>query len=142
MSIRFLRGPFRIVNAAAVLAISCAAFSAFGATDAVIPSDASHAAGTAGPNTGGNDGPAYGPELEGFDYPYPVRQYPFESQGVPLHMAYLDVAPAATPNGRAAVLLHGKNFCAATWEGTIKTLSSAGYRVIAPDQIGFCKSSK
>jgi pimeloyl-ACP methyl ester carboxylesterase len=40
------------------------------------------------------------------------------------------------------VLLHGKNFCAATWEGTIERLSAAGYRVIAPDQIGFCKSSK
>jgi hypothetical protein len=41
-----------------------------------------------------------------------------------------------------AVLLHGKNFCAATWEPTIKHLVAAGYRVIASDQIGFCKSSK
>jgi pimeloyl-ACP methyl ester carboxylesterase len=40
------------------------------------------------------------------------------------------------------VLLHGKNFCAGTWRDTIKALSAAGYRVIAPDQIGFCKSSK
>ena len=40
------------------------------------------------------------------------------------------------------VLLHGKNFCAATWEGSIKALSGAGYRVIAPDQIGWCKSTK
>jgi len=40
------------------------------------------------------------------------------------------------------VLLHGKNFCAATWESQIRALSAAGYRVIAPDQIGFCKSSK
>jgi pimeloyl-ACP methyl ester carboxylesterase len=86
-------------------------------------------------------GPAYGPELQGFDYPYPVETYPFPSQGESLHMAYLDVKPAA-PNGRTAVLLHGKNFCAATWEGTIKALTGAGYRVIAPDQIGFCKSSK
>ena len=37
---------------------------------------------------------------------------------------------------------HGKNFCAATWEATIRALSGAGYRVVAPDQIGFCKSSK
>ncbi len=56
-------------------------------------------------------------------------------------MAYLDVHPAH-PNGRTAVLLHGKNFCAATWKQTIDTLSDAGYRVIAPDQIGFCKSTK
>ena len=56
-------------------------------------------------------------------------------------MAYIDVAPTR-PNGQTAVLLHGKNFCAATWDATIHRLSSAGYRVIAPDQIGFCKSSK
>ncbi|CAJ0688254.1 alpha/beta fold hydrolase [Ralstonia mannitolilytica] len=86
-------------------------------------------------------GPAYGPRLEGFDYPAPVRLFKFESQGNALEMAYLDVAPRQ-PNGQVAVLLHGKNFCAATWEGTIAALAGAGYRVIAPDQIGFCKSSK
>ncbi len=85
--------------------------------------------------------PAYGPELQGFDYPYPVQHYRFSSQGQELEMAYLDVKPAS-PNGQTAVLFHGKNFCAATWDGTIKALSGAGYRVIAMDQIGFCKSSK
>ena len=85
--------------------------------------------------------PAYGPELEGFSYPFPVQQFAFTSQGNALHMAYMDVRPA-TPNGRTVVLLHGKNFCAATWEATIRTLRDRGYRVIAPDQIGFCKSSK
>lgn len=88
-----------------------------------------------------DDGPAYGPELQGFDYPAPVHQFAFTSQGESLHMAYLDIAPA-NPNGRTAVLLHGKNFCAATWESTLKALGEAGYRVIAPDQMGFCKSSK
>ncbi len=53
----------------------------------------------------------------------------------------MDVTPA-TPNGRVVVLLHGKNFCAATWQASITVLTGAGYRVIAPDQIGFCKSSK
>ena len=85
--------------------------------------------------------PAYGPELEGFDYPYPVQQFRFTSQGVPLHMAYMDVKPAQA-NGRTVVLLHGKNFCAATWKASIDALTRAGYRVVAPDQIGFCKSSK
>jgi pimeloyl-ACP methyl ester carboxylesterase len=85
--------------------------------------------------------PAYGPELEGFDYPYPVGQYRFTSQGEALHMAYMDVSPDK-PNGRTVVLLHGKNFCGATWESTIKALTGAGYRVVVPDQIGFCKSSK
>jgi len=85
--------------------------------------------------------PTYGARLEGFDYPHPVRHFDFSSQRQSLQMAYLDVAPA-TPNGRTVVLLHGKNFCAATWESAIAALSGAGYRVIAPDQIGFCKSGK
>src|ERR1700689_1930374 len=87
------------------------------------------------------DGPRYGPELQGFDYPWPVRHFRFISQGLALDMAYMDVVPA-TPNGQTAVLLHGKNFCAATWQSTIVPLRAAGYRVIAPDQIGFCKSTK
>ncbi|SMG27822.1 alpha/beta fold hydrolase [Paraburkholderia susongensis] len=86
-------------------------------------------------------GPAYGPELQGFNYPAPVQRFEFTSQGVPLSMAYMDVKPAH-PNGRTVVLLHGKNFCSATWDATIHRLNDAGYRVIAPDQIGFCKSSK
>ncbi len=85
--------------------------------------------------------PSYGPELEGFAYPYPVRDYSFDSQGERLTMRYMDVAPAK-PNGSTVVLLHGKNFCAATWESQIAALTGAGYRVVAPDQIGFCKSSK
>lgn len=84
----------------------------------------------------------YGPELQGFDYPAPVREFRVPSQRQTVTMAYLDVAPSAAANGRIAVLLHGKNFCAATWEGTITALTGAGYRVIAPDQIGFCKSTK
>jgi pimeloyl-ACP methyl ester carboxylesterase len=87
------------------------------------------------------DAPVYGPELQGFAYPAAVQRFDLTSQGEALHMAYLDIRPTH-PNGQAAVLLHGKNFCAATWEGTIKALSEAGYRVVAPDQIGFCKSSK
>ena len=84
---------------------------------------------------------SYGPELEGFDYAFPVKRFELRSQRQPLQMAYLDVAPGKA-NGRTAVLLHGKNFCAGTWESTIRALAQAGYRVIAPDQIGFCKSSK
>ncbi len=89
----------------------------------------------------GADEPAYGPELEGFDYAFPVQRFEFDSQRQKLHMSYLDVRPRAS-NGHTAVLLHGKNFCAGTWESTIRELTQAGYRVVAPDQIGFCKSSK
>jgi pimeloyl-ACP methyl ester carboxylesterase len=86
--------------------------------------------------------PVYGPELEGFTYPAPVRQFNFSSQGAKLHMAYMDIAPQGQANGRTVVLLHGKNFCGATWDASMQALSGAGYRVVVPDQIGFCKSSK
>ena len=97
--------------------------------------------GVPSPTVAADDEPAYGPQLEGFEYPWPPAHFSFTSQGEALDMAYLDVKPAA-PNGSVAVLLHGKNFCAATWQDTIAVLSEAGYRVIAPDQIGFCKSTK
>src|SRR5450432_1630348 len=56
-------------------------------------------------------------------------------------MAYMDVPPAQ-PNGRTAILLHGRNFPSSYWAPVIRTLSQAGYRVVVPDQIGFGKSSK
>lgn len=84
---------------------------------------------------------SYNAELDGFDYPYPVKRFEFTSQKQQLKMAYLDVS-GDTQNGKTIVLMHGKNFCAVTWENTITPLVKAGYRVIAPDQIGFCKSSK
>ncbi|NWA05666.1 alpha/beta fold hydrolase [Pseudomonas gingeri] len=88
------------------------------------------------------EGPSYGPELQGFDYPYPVEHFAFQSQGKSLQMGYMDVKPSGPANGQSVVLMHGKNFCGATWDESIKALSAAGYRVIAPDQIGFCTSSK
>lgn len=96
------------------------------------------AATLAGPATAAT----YGQELEGFAYPHELRHYSFTSQGVNLRMAYMDVAPTGAANGKTAVLLHGKNFCGATWEQSIAALSAAGYRVVAPDQIGFCASTK
>ncbi|MGT8857804.1 alpha/beta fold hydrolase [Enterobacter sp. 186315] len=87
------------------------------------------------------DAPTYGEKLEGFDYGWPVKHFTFTSQNQPLDMAYLDVKPEKS-NGRTVVLMHGKNFCAGTWNGTIRALTQSGYRVIAPDQIGFCKSTK
>ncbi|PRY63412.1 pimeloyl-ACP methyl ester carboxylesterase [Vreelandella songnenensis] len=87
--------------------------------------------------------PTFDGELSGFEYAYPVERFEFSSQGQDMQMAYLDVAPdEGSANGRTVVLMHGKNFCAGTWEGTIEVLTGAGYRVIAPDQVGFCKSTK
>jgi pimeloyl-ACP methyl ester carboxylesterase len=86
--------------------------------------------------------PQYGQELQGFQYPYPVAHFSFDSQGKQLQMGYMDVSPSGKPNNRTAVLMHGKNFCGATWDASIKALSAAGYRVVVPDQIGFCTSTK
>jgi pimeloyl-ACP methyl ester carboxylesterase len=84
----------------------------------------------------------YGEQLEGFHYPYPLQHFTFSSQQQSLSMGYMDVKPAQQANGQTVVLMHGKNFCAATWEDTINALSQQGYCVIAPDQIGFCTSTK
>ncbi|KAM3510396.1 hypothetical protein MY10362_000020 [Beauveria mimosiformis] len=77
-----------------------------------------------------------------FTYPHPVKLFRFQNQLQDLEMAFMDIAPSCPPNGKTAVVLHGKNFCGPTWGATIDVLASIGYRVIAPDQVGFCKSSK
>ena len=82
-----------------------------------------------------------GAAMEGWAYPYPVQTLQFEQDGRLMRMAYMDVKPAQ-PNGKAVVLFHGKNFGADYWENSLRALSAQGYRVIAPDQIGFGKSSK
>lgn len=86
-------------------------------------------------------GEAFDPDATTFEYPLPVRTFELRSQRQTLRMAYLDAAPAK-PNGRVVVLLHGKNFHAGTWSNTIASLQRAGFRVVAPDQLGFGKSSK
>ncbi|HKS26748.1 MAG TPA: alpha/beta hydrolase [Pyrinomonadaceae bacterium] len=84
---------------------------------------------------------ALDPELTNYQYPFPVKFFEVNTQGQKLRMAYMDVS-AEKPNGRTVLLLHGKNFSGAYWAPTIRALAGAGYRVIAPDQIGFGKSSK
>lgn len=86
--------------------------------------------------------PALGIALESYSYPHPVKYLSLEVEGQPVRMAYMDVSPAAKANGRAVVLLHGRNFYGSYWQNTIQALSQAGYRVVVPDQIGFGKSSK
>lgn len=80
--------------------------------------------------------------LESWPYPYPVSFLPLQIDGQQVRMAYMDIAPSGAPNGRTVVLLHGKNFGSDYWRGVIAELSARGYRVVAPDQIGFGKSSK
>ena len=59
-----------------------------------------------------------------------------------LTMAYMDVPPRAEPNGTTVVLMHGTAFGGYYFLSVIEALTTAGYRVVAPDQIGWGKSSK
>jgi pimeloyl-ACP methyl ester carboxylesterase len=118
---------------AILVAIALAAFAA-----AVGPSS--------GRAAGPTDPPVYaeplGIGMESWPYPYPVHFMPLELEGQPLRMAYMDVPPEGPDTGRAILLLHGKNFGGFYWDGPIRFLARAGYRVIVPDQIGFGRSSK
>jgi len=121
------------------LAAACAQAQPVPAASATAPPAASATAPPAASATAGD--PRFDAELTAYSYPFPVRTLEIPSQQQTVKMAYMDVAPAQ-PNGHTVVLLHGKNFPAAYWEPTIRYLTGRGYRVIAPDQIGFGKSSK
>jgi pimeloyl-ACP methyl ester carboxylesterase len=86
--------------------------------------------------------PALGICLEGYEYPYPVETLALTSDLQPVTMAYMDVAPSGPPNGKTVVLMHGKAFGGYYFHNVIEALTNVGYRVVAPDQIGWGQSSK
>src|SRR6476646_1926315 len=75
-------------------------------------------------------------------YPYPISYLPLVLYGQDVRMAYMDVPPLGQPNGRTVVLFHGMNFGGFYFAGPIEVLRKEGFRVVAPDQIGFGRSSK
>jgi len=75
-------------------------------------------------------------------YPYPVQYISLPVDDTIVHAAYMDVSPIKNGNGKTVVLLHGKNFTGYYWKDIIDTLVKEGYRVIAPDQIGWGRSDK
>ncbi|ETN37092.1 uncharacterized protein HMPREF1541_08082 [Cyphellophora europaea CBS 101466] len=79
-----------------------------------------------------------------YTYSYPIHFHTLHTQHQTLCQAYMDVAPSKDVGSdvKTILLLHGKNFCSETWSATASVLASNGYRVIVPEQIGFCKSSK
>jgi pimeloyl-ACP methyl ester carboxylesterase len=79
---------------------------------------------------------------EDVPYPYPSSYLPLTLYGQDLRIAFMDVPPAAAPNGHTVVLFHGNNFAGFYFGGMIDALRNAGFRVIAPDQIGYGRSSK
>jgi pimeloyl-ACP methyl ester carboxylesterase len=86
--------------------------------------------------------PALGICLEEYEYPYPVRFLPLSNDLQPVAMAYMDIPPNMEPNGKTVVLMHGKAFGCYYFRNVIESLTAAGYRVVAPDQIGWGKSPK
>lgn len=79
--------------------------------------------------------------LENVNYAHPVKFISLKAEGQDIRMAYMDIRPA-NPNGKTVMLFHGKNFAGYYWTKVIRKLSTEGYRVVVPDQIGFGKSSK
>ena len=73
---------------------------------------------------------------------YPVEFFPLQIERQDLRLAFRDVRPTVAANGRTILLLHGKNFSGYYWERVIAPLASRGFRVVAPDQIGFGLSSR
>src|SRR6202162_6554747 len=51
-------------------------------------------------------------------YPYPTAYLNLFVEGQDLRMCFMDVQPPKNPNGRAVVLLHGKNFYGSPRGGT------------------------
>jgi pimeloyl-ACP methyl ester carboxylesterase len=73
---------------------------------------------------------------------YSVQFFQLQVENQDLRMAFRDVEPTGASNGKAVLLLHGKNFSGFYWEPTIEFLAQQGYRVIAPDELGFGASSR
>ena len=71
-----------------------------------------------------------------------IKDYPFESNYLTIgdtRIHYLDEGPK---NGEVIYLLHGEPAWSYLFRKMIPTLTKAGYRVIAPDMVGFGKSDK
>ena len=75
-------------------------------------------------------------------YPYAVHYMPLTLYGQDVRMAYMDIAPAGQPNGKTVMLFHGMNFGGFYFDGPIKVLRDAGYRVIVPTTVVFFTPSR
>ncbi len=85
--------------------------------------------------------PAFAQTPTDVKYPFEVKYFPLTIQKQNVQMAYMDIAPEK-PNGETFILFHGKNFNGFYWKNVIPMLTSRGYRVVVPDQIGWGKSDR
>ena len=80
--------------------------------------------------------------MDEFEYPYPVEYLNFSIYGEDVRIAYMDVAPTGSANGRSVILHHGGLYYGWYWSEQIKALTQEGYRVVVKDRLGWGKSSK
>ena len=73
---------------------------------------------------------------------YNVQFFPLRVESQDLRMAYRDVPPTGRCQWKDRAAAARKNFSGFYWEPTIEFLAQQGYRVIAPDQLGFGASSR
>ena len=86
--------------------------------------------------------PSFAQQDQALHPKYSVQFFQLQVENQDLRMAFRDVEPTGASNGKAVLLLHGKNFSGFYWEPTIEFLAQQGYRVIAPDELGFGASSR
>ena len=81
-------------------------------------------------------------ENSSIDYEKNPNNYPFSANYLTIgdtRIHYLDEGPV---DGKIIYLLHGEPAWSYLFRKMIPTLTAAGYRVIAPDMVGFGKSDK
>ena len=74
------------------------------------------------------------------DFPFPPRYAPVtDADGTELRLAFIDEGPR---DGAPVLLMHGEPSWSYLYRKVIPRLAAAGYRVLAPDLIGFGRSDK
>ena len=71
-----------------------------------------------------------------------IEDYPFEPHYIDIDGLRMHYVDEGTGDAGTFVLLHGEAVWSYMYRGAIAGLAAAGYRVIAPDNIGFGKSDK
>ncbi|MCW2734487.1 MAG: putative hydrolase or acyltransferase of alpha/beta superfamily [Mycobacterium sp.] len=74
------------------------------------------------------------------DYPFPPNYVQVQTKGIDsLRMHYVDAGPT---DGPVVLLMHGQPTWSYVYRRTIGVLADAGFRVVAPDNIGYGRSDK
>lgn len=71
----------------------------------------------------------------------PVQFMTVRAADEAVRLAYVDVSPPLA-NGRTALLLHDRGAGDERWAATIAALADAGFRVLAPDLVGYGRSGR